>query len=91
MPEFRDRAFEIFLKDPDDYVKDTALSCWCNYFRGTKNKNILIKLYQILNNDNYSKSIRYTAYYGIFETIEARGSHADNLKNFQQNPKYQGL
>lgn len=70
LPEFQKKAFEIFLNDPSDMVKCTALSCWCNYFIKTKNKDVLLKLYPILIDNNQDIDIRATAFDGILTTVD---------------------
>lgn len=70
LPEFRDKAYEIFLNDPDDSVKATALNAWTGYYFKSNNRDVLKILYNILiDNSNYA-SIRDIAYHGIFTTID---------------------
>lgn len=70
MPEFRDKAYDIFLNDPDDSVKYTALCAWTSYYLESNNNKVLKILYNILIDNNNSSSIRDQAYYGIFTTID---------------------
>lgn len=70
VPEFRDKAYEIFLNDPDDYVKSTALAAWTSYFYESNDSKVLEILYAILIDNNNSFGIREEAYHGIFTTID---------------------
>ncbi len=70
VPEFRDKAYEIFLNDPDDSVKSTALIAWVSYFFKSNNPKVLEILYAILIDNNNSFNIREMSYCGIFSTID---------------------
>lgn len=65
LPTFRDKSYEIWLNDPDEDVKESALSNWAGYFLGTRNPAVLKILYEVLSNDEFSVSIRQSALFSL--------------------------
>jgi len=41
LPEFREKAYEIFKIDKDNTVKGMALASWAGYYKNTKNKKVI--------------------------------------------------
>jgi hypothetical protein len=70
VPEFRDKAYEIFLNDPDDSVKSTSIRAWVSYYYESDDEKVLKKLYKILIDENQSCFVRSAAYMGIHTTIK---------------------
>jgi len=70
VPEFRDRAYEIWLSDPDDDVKAVSLSAWAGYYIGTSNPQVLKILYDILCNEKYDAYIRTHVFTRLLEVAE---------------------
>ena len=69
LPEFKDQAYEIFIKDSDQDTKFNALQVWISYYYKSKNPLVLEGLYKILINENYDRDIRIAALSGIFEVV----------------------
>jgi hypothetical protein len=70
--DFRcNKAYGIFLKDPDNDVKVAALNAWGSYYAETKDSEVLKILYDILRSDQYYIRIRRYAYTLIYEVADA--------------------
>ena len=67
LPQFMDKAYDIFLKDSDPDTKFTALQVWISYYYNSQDPGVLKELYKILIDENYNRDIRITALSGIFE------------------------
>jgi len=66
LPEFRETAYQIWLEDQDDCVKESALRSWICYYHGTKDSEVLKTLYSILKNEKHPVLVRIDALNGIF-------------------------
>lgn len=55
-------AEEMFLNDSDDWVRAVALMAWSAYYRNSNDKQVLQKLYNTLQNESESTSVRSEAY-----------------------------
>jgi hypothetical protein len=73
LPEYKEKAWEMFIHDPDDWVRAGALMAWIGYHEDSGDKSILKKLHEVLINKQEDESIRKTAYTGIFvvSTLQA--------------------
>ena len=65
IPEFRDKAYEIWLNDPSEDVKEKALFVWIGYYNGTEDSDVLKILYGILCDEKNSIWVRYVSLRGI--------------------------
>lgn len=65
LPTFRDRAYEIWLNDPDENVKIEALSTWVGYFLESRNPEVLKILYNVIINRKSSVRIRKNAIFSL--------------------------
>lgn len=67
MPEFREKAFEIFANEAeDDETRSDALMSWANTYRKTNNRKIIDFLIQVLKDKSKDMMIRSGAYRDIF-------------------------
>ncbi len=83
VPEFRDRAFQIWLEDKDNMVKEAALHVWATYYLGTKNANALKVLYDILVDESYPVDFRSTAMQEIFTVTQEPSNFYDPFQSRQ--------
>lgn len=94
LPEFRDMAYDIWLNDSSDMVRSNALSAWCGYYRESKNKDVLKRLYSILANEGFSIDIKVVACCGIFSTVSFNHpafdqfNDVDKLLNCETNAEF---
>ena len=66
LPEFREKAYEIFKTDKDNTVKGMALASWAGYYKNTKNKKVISELYDVLINNHEDNFVRLKALSNIF-------------------------
>lgn len=67
MPEFREKAFEIFANEEEDNeTRSDALMSWANTYRKTNNRKVVEFLIQVLQDKNKDMMIRSGAYRHIF-------------------------
>ena len=71
LPEFKDMAYEIWLNDPDNGVKEAAIDEWITYHVGSKDPIILKYLYNIVYSDQHTIHTRVVALLGIMEVANA--------------------
>ncbi len=71
LPEFKDMAYEIWLNDPDNGVKEAAINEWVTYHVGSKDPIILKYLYNIVYSERYTIHARIVALLGIMEVANA--------------------
>ncbi|RKS96391.1 hypothetical protein [Chryseobacterium defluvii] len=66
LEEYRDKAWEMFSRGKeDDEVRSDALMSWANTYRNQNKISVLKKLYSILKQKSYEKSIREASYWAI--------------------------
>lgn len=70
LPEFRDKAYEIWISDPDEDVKIAAISAWAGYYDFTSNADVLKKLYKIIQSHQNSVLIRIRAFFCLIYVAE---------------------
>ncbi len=80
VPEFRDKAYEIFLNDQDESVKSTALRAWASYYFKSDDKRVLKILYSILLDETQHAFVRADAYVGIYTTISDLFTASNSIK-----------
>lgn len=77
VPEFKDRAYEIFMNDEDGHTASSALASWVSHYIDTKDAFVLEELYKALINDNLCIYVREAALSGIFEVIGIKSKFYD--------------
>jgi hypothetical protein len=71
VPDFQDKAHEIWLNDPDEDVQVAALVAWSAYYIDTANVEVINELYKIFISRNYSVRARTFALQAIIDVAEA--------------------
>ena len=66
LPEFKEKAYQVWLEDEDANVRKAALAAWASYYAGTKNSGVLKILYKILVDESYPVDHRREAMEDIF-------------------------
>ncbi|MCK6518371.1 HEAT repeat domain-containing protein [Myxococcota bacterium] len=67
IPEAKSRALAMWATnpDPDDEVREAALSAWYSYYRDSKDVEVMRVLLSIVRDKNVDKSFRGSAYLGL--------------------------
>ena len=81
LPEFKERAYKIWLEDEDANVRKAALCAWKSYYAGTKNPAVLRILYKILKDETYPVDHRRTAMQGIFSVTHEPSNFYDHFQS----------
>ena len=77
IPEFRDQAYEIWLNDSSEDVRETALGAWIGYYMHKKDPKVIAILYKILCDESKSIYARCLAMSGILKVSNEPFSFID--------------
>ncbi len=70
VPEFKDKAYEMWLNDPVENVRVAAFVAWAVYYNYTADPKVLQYLYNIIRSHQYTIEVRT---YAILALIEVSG------------------
>lgn len=79
LPEFKDKAYELWNNDPGDEVRRRALSAWGGYYAGTGDSKVLKICYGILKSKDYEIDMRVAALDEIYEVDEEYHNATDRF------------
>jgi hypothetical protein len=90
VPDFQDKAHEIWLNDPDEDVKRAALNAWACYYIDTANVEVMKELYNIFISRDNPIELRTHALAALIDVAEApadrrEGYHILSLGDLEEH------
>ena len=81
LPEFKEKAYQVWLEDEDANVREAGLAAWSSYYAGTKNPDVLKILYKILVDESYPVDHRREAMQDIFSVSHEPSNFYEPFKS----------
>lgn len=81
LSDFKNVAYEIWLGDKDDTVRNAALRVWASYYDNTKDPEVLKFLYKIRMDEAINVNYRLSAMEYIFDVSGEKSTFYDPYKS----------